>query len=414
MIENNPFLSPTFTAIWSKHFASGETARTFDFLPSLKFTKRKNLPLYINIGKTYTKGIDYMLDLQNTGDFKTKVFLIYDVPGFFEVDTHTDNTNLGVHRSQQYPGFLIGLEQFNALNDYLATAFSKSSRYKLKKYKKRFEASFEVHYVMYRGEMARETYDQVFDCFRQLLEKRFDDKQITNNNLDQKEWQFYHEVTYPMLLEGKASLFVIYNGDTPIGVTLNFFSEDILFDAITVFDIDYAKFHLGSLTIMGLLEWCLKNDIRIFDFSKGFFDYKTRWATTTYNFEYHIYYDTKSVRARTIALVLKKFFDFKQRLRQKNINEKVHRLIYRFKNHTPKPSQNKSYTFDEIEGDISLDGLAELAPEKPENQDLRLLLFEYLYLNDEQYQNIKAYQVPNKTNHYYLIGKTKKILATLQ
>lgn len=413
MIQHNPFLSKTFTEIWRKHFAAGETVHNFDFLPKLKFTKPKFLPLYINIGKTFTKGIDYTLDLQKVGDYQKKAFLIYDVPEYFEVDSSTGTTDLGVYRSQQYPGFLIGLEHFKDLNDYLSTTFSKSSRYKLKKYKKRFETSFDVRYVMYKGGMARETYDQVFESFRQLLEKRFDDKQITNNNLDPKEWQFYYEVAYPMLLDGKASLFVIYNGDAPIGVTLSFFSEYILFDAITVFDIDYAKFHLGSITIMGLLEWCLENNLNIFDFSKGFFDYKSRWGPKTYDFEYHIYYDTQSVRARSIAFVLKKCFDFKQRLRQKNINEKLHRLTYRFKNHTPKPLQNKSYTFTEID-DASLGNLPELELDKPENRNLRLLIFEYLYLNEGHYNEIKAYAVTNKTDHYYVIGKTKKVLATLQ
>ncbi len=370
------------------------------------------MPLYTNVGKTLTKGISYHLDAEKSKDYKKKAFLIYDVPSYFEVITDTYDTQLGFYRSKQYPGFLIDLKSFKTTNDYLAAAFSKSSRYKLKKYKKRFEASFEARYVMYRGEMNRETYDFIFQSFRDLLEKRFDDKQITNNNLNPKEWQFYHEVTYPMLLENKASLFVIYNGDIPIGVTLNFFSEDILFDAITVFDIDYAKFHLGSITIMALLEWCLESNMKIFDFSKGYFDYKTRWATTTYDFEYHIYYDTKSIRAKTIAYVLKKFFDIKQKLREKNLNDRLHRMTYRFKNTTPKLLQNRSYSFVEIGDDKPIDTAHEIALYAPENRDVRLLVFEYLYLNDGHYQDIKVYK-SDKTDEYCLVCKTKQVLVTL-
>ncbi len=343
MIHHNPFLSESFTSIWIRHFSSEKAGRSFKFLPSLTFTKNRLLPLFTNVGKTMTKGIDYKLAPEASDDFRRKVFLIYDVPTYFEVGTGPLATDLALHRTKQYPGFLIDLQGFTSLNDYLLTTFSKSSRYKLKKYKKRFEASFEVRYVMYRGEITKATYDQVFQSFRELLEKRFDDKQITNNNLEPKEWQFYYEVTYPMLLENKASLFVIYNEDIPIGVTLNFFSEDILFDAITVFDIDYAKFHLGSITIMGLLEWCLENKIRIFDFSKGYFDYKSRWATETYDFQYHIYYDARSLLARTIAFSLKNFFDLKQWLRERKVNEKLHRMTYRFKNKTPALRKQKLY-----------------------------------------------------------------------
>ncbi len=409
---NNPFLSETFTAIWSEHFASEKSGRLFGFMPSLGFTKNRFFPLYTNIGKNFTKGISYRLDTKNSDDYKKKAFLIYDVPNYFEVNTETSGTDLGLYRSTQYPGYLIDLKNFKTANDYLATSFSKSSRYKLKKYKKRFETSFDVRYVMYRDKMDRETYDHIFQSFRELLEKRFDDKQITNNNLDPNEWQFYHKVTYPMILEGKASLFVIYNGDNPIGVTLNFLSENILFDAITVFDIDYAKFHLGSITIMALLDWCLENNLKIFDFSKGYFDYKTRWATKTYDFEYHIYYDTKSTRARSIAFLLKQFFDLKQKLREKNVNDQLHRLTYRFKNKTPKPLLNRSYSFAEMGDDEPMAAVNKIALEAPKNHDVRRLVFEYLYLNDGHYQDIQMY-TSNKSNQFYLICKTKRFLATL-
>lgn len=412
-----------------------------------------------------TKGIGYEVVGESIGtskDYLKNVFLIYDVPAYFEVPSITPDAHLALHRSRQYPGFLIEVNKFKDLNDYLLGSFSKSSRYKLKKYKKRFEASFDVRYVMYRGAMEREKYNSIFERFRQLLEKRFDDKQITNNNLDPREWQFYHEVTYPMLLKNEASLFVIYQGDEPIGVTLNFFSEDVLFDAITVFDIDYAKFHLGSITIMALLDWCLVNNIKVFDFSKGYFDYKARWATKGYDFEYHILYDPKSFRAKALAYGLKQFFDLKQRLREKNVNDRLHRITYRFKNKTPEPLETRGYTFEELELEEStgaspeiesglnpdassraeIDRPASASPEiesgsgsspssgftddrsvgasheidlqHPENQLIRMMVFEYLYLNDGQYRDIKVYRVPKKTDQYYIVGKTKRVLATLQ
>jgi len=382
-------------------------------MPSLAFIKHRFLPLYTNVGKTLTKGISYRLQLESARDFRKKAFLIYDVPSYFEIDIDTHGTGLGLYRSTQYPGFLIDLEHCGSVNEFLATTFSKSSRYKLKKYKKRFDASFDVRYVMYRGEMARETYNHIFDSFRKLLEKRFDDKQITNNNLDPKEWQFYYELTYPMLLEKTASLFVIYNGDEPIGVTLNFFSEDILFDAITVFDIDYAKFHLGSNTILGLLEWCLANGVKIFDFSKGYFDYKTRWATKTYDFEYHIYYDCKSIRARTIAYLTKRFFDLKNYLREKKYNERLHRMTYRLKGRSSESVQHVNYRFHEIDPEGPIDTTRELPLDTPENHHLRPAVFEFLYLNQGHYRDVRLYATPTE-NHYLLTCNTKRVLLTLE
>lgn len=426
MIRNNPFLSDRFVTIWCRHFAKDATIRSFDILPSINFVRHRFLPLFTNAGKTFSKGMDYLVSQTDSQEHRKKVFLVYDVPEYFGTRGSTDQNmerdtalgtlhdikGLGSHRSKQYPGFLIDLAGFKDTNDYLAKTFSKSSRYKLKKYKKRFEASFDVRYVMYRGDMEKDRYDDIFHTFKKLLEKRFDDKQITNNNLHPREWRFYHEVTYPLLLENRASLFVIYNGETPVGVTLNFFSEDILFDAITVFDIDYAKFHLGSITIMALLDWSLENQMSIFDFSKGYFDYKTRWATKKYDFEYHILYDSSSLRARTLAQSLKAFFDFKQWLRNKKINEKLHRLTYRLSNKTPMKRVDSTYSFSEVQEKNPPSLGEQLLVEDLSNAHLRPMVFDFLYLNDEHFDKIKVYSALTGNSEYYLIGQTKTVRVT--
>ncbi|WP_149277083.1 GNAT family N-acetyltransferase [Pareuzebyella sediminis] len=379
----------------------------------MKFTKHSYLPLYINIGATDTKGIDYKILPSGPQDYQKKVFLIYDIPTYFQVETKDVNATLGIYKSKQYPGFSIDLENYTDLTDYLRKTFSKSSRYKLNKYKKRFENCFNISYEMYFGEISMETYDFIFENFRGLLQKRFDDKQITNNNLDPKEWKFYYEVTRPMILEKRASLYVIYNEQQPIGITLNFFSDEILFDAITVFDIDYAKFHLGSITIMKLLEWSLEQKMRTFDFSKGYFDYKARWADKKYDFEYHILYDKTSIRARLIALLIREFYDFKQLLRDKNVNEKLHRLTFWLKNRK-KNDKGINHSFDEIHEDEVLGDYEEVDIREPNHSHLRTVAFDFLYLNNVCLSELKVYHLPDSENKYFLSTETKKVMATLE
>src|SRR5690606_13706658 len=140
--------------------------------------------------------------------YKGKTMLLYDVPQFFDIDTDIPSKRLKVHKVKQYSGFLIDLDSYKGLNDYMTSTFSKSSRYKLNKYKKRLEASFDITYKMLLGNVPRGEYDMIFESFKSLLQKRFQEKQITNNNLDPKEWSFYHEVAYPMILEKQACLFV--------------------------------------------------------------------------------------------------------------------------------------------------------------------------------------------------------------
>lgn len=379
----------------------------------MEFRKHGFFPLYTNIGGTDTKGIDYGFSSSGLQDYHKKTLLIYDVPTYFEVNTENTEVSLGVYKSKQYPGFSINLENYADLSDYLRKKFSKSSRYKLNKYKKRFENCFDITYQMYYGEISRENYDSIFESFHGLLQKRFDEKQITNNNLNPEEWKFYYEVTRPMILEKRASLYVIYNEERPIGVTLNFFSDEILFDAITVFDIDYAKFHLGSITIMKLLEWCLEEKLQTFDFSKGYFDYKARWADKKYDFEYHILYDKTSIKARFMAFFIKEFYDLKQLLREKNVNEKLHRLTFRLKSRSKKNGEI-NHTFNDITDDGPFGDFKEIDISEANYNHIRTVAFDFLYLNNERLAELKVYRISDSDDKYFLSTKTKKVMATLE
>ena len=411
-MKNNPFSSDVFSATWLMHFNPGKAGLKFDIFPDLGFVKHRFLPLCYNIGKTLTKGISYTLLPNNAKEYKNKVFLIYDVPTYFELDPAPVG-KLKLIRIKQYPGFLIGLEKYKDFNDYMLTTYSKSSRYKLNKYKKKLEQCFDIEYKMFYGEMSKNEYDEVFDHFKVLLEKRFSDKQITNNNLHPDEWNFYNEVAYPMILEKKASLFVIYDGGKPIGITLNYFSDSVLFDAITVFDIDYAKFHLGSVTVMKLIEWCLEHKLKIFDFSKGEFDYKKRWANKAYDFEYHLYYNSASVTATVMAFGIKSFYSLKQTLRERKLNEVFHRLSFRLRSGSNKKDPGLPYEFSETEQEYKLEDLVQMDCKSPENQFLKNIVFDFLYLNNEVYSDLKIHAINTDNRAFLFSGKTKNVKVTL-
>ncbi|MDC6352764.1 GNAT family N-acetyltransferase [Zeaxanthinibacter sp. PT1] len=407
----NPFTSPTFLNIWRKHFCKdGDLPITGPF-HNIRFHKNDKLPIYINDGANLTKGVDFQLDESNLSAWKGKTFLVYDVPQYFNIPTQPENKTLGHYKVSQYPGYLIDLSPYKNLGDFMSKRFSKSSRYKLNKYKRRLEESFDIRYKMFRGDIDRSEYDYIFKNFRELLEKRFDDKEVYNNNLDPAEWNFYHEVTYSMILEKSAGLYVIYHEDKPIGVTLNFFSEDILFDAITVFDIDFFKFHLGSVTIMKLIEWSLENDIKTFDFSKGYFDYKTRWASKEYPFDYHIYYDTNSLKASLIARSLKFYLQLKQSLRDKGFNEKLHKITYKLRAKKQEVKTNTTYEFTDVEQKPIEESLEKIRLTEEENAWLRPIIFEFLYLTTEHYIDIEVFRSKDEDGLYFISGKeTTKFL----
>jgi CelD/BcsL family acetyltransferase involved in cellulose biosynthesis len=322
------------------------------------------------------------------------VFLIYDVPEYFTQNLSPLPAHVGLHRVRQYPGYLISLESYPDYDAYLKDFFSRSTRYKLRKYARRLEQSFEVSYAMHCGPIEREVYDQLFLKFRELLEKRFGEKQIRNNNLDTEEWAFYQEVAYEMIQSNQACLFVIYAQNEPISCTLNYFGSGVMFNAITVFDTDFSKFHVGTIAIMKQLEWCYQNGIKIFDFSKGHYDYKSDWATHPYRFEYHIFYNKKSLKSRTIAWLLKKSLALKQILRDRNLNERYNKLLFRLRGYgqTAPTAEGKEPLLTELESMPGLDQWSEIDVSGAEYRHLKKHLNSFLFLTQEHLSGVTVFK----------------------
>ncbi|AUP77256.1 GNAT family N-acetyltransferase [Flavivirga eckloniae] len=327
MNNENPYLLKTFKSIWLKHFNDNKKPLTFSFVNTLTFIKHKKLPVFLSTGTTNTKGISYRLSNNISSDYKNNVFIIYDVPEF-NGKNNTSTNAISCYKVKQYPGFICDLKKYNTLKEYMLDVISKKSRYKFNSYKRKLETSHDIHYKMYLDDITPETYENIFNHFNKLLKKRFSDKKIVNNNLDPEEWDFYKEVTLPLILNKQAGLFVVYDKDKPIAITLLNFSKDTVLDVIRVFDIDYKKLRLGTVSIMKQLEWCIENNYKALDFSKGYYEYKQRWANKPYWFEYHIFYDKKSIKAKALALFYKNLFAFKLFVRKKHLTDYIHQFKF--------------------------------------------------------------------------------------
>ncbi|MFD0988644.1 GNAT family N-acetyltransferase [Mariniflexile jejuense] len=409
--NNNPFISDTFSEIWKKRFANPKLIKSFSFIKNLTFFKHPFLPFYTNVGKNLTKGVSYTLEQNTSKDFKKNTLLIYDVPQYFEIKTTTTLKNLRLIKIKQYPGYLIQLKKHTNFNNYLKSTFSKSSVQKFNRYKKRLESCFNIDEKMLIGNIDKAEYDNVFNHFNHLLTKRFEDKQITNNNLNPDEWAFYYDVVFPMILEKKAALHVIYNNNIPISIRLLYFSDAIIFDAITVFDIDYSKFHIGKVSIMKVLEWSFNSNYKYFDFSKGYFDYKESWSDLKYNFEYHLYFDTKSLIANILGNSIATFFKLKQFLRDKEFDKKLHQLTFLLK----KEKALSSETLKQIPpNQVSLTEtmLTKININNIDYAFLKKYAYNFLFLTTEHINDLKVFKCNDANqNTYYLIkGKNNEQL----
>lgn len=397
-IQNNPFTSKTFEEVWSKNFKRTKSIHSFKFLDGVRFYKTALFPIFFNMGKNHTKGNYYEINGEN--DFKNKVFVIYDVPSYFKVQNIPQTLKkLKLYKSIQYPGFLIELDKYSSMDDYLMSTFGKNSRMKMRKYSKRLDACFDISTKMFFGTIDKNEYDLVFEHFMVLLKRRYSDKEISYNNMQPDEWAFYKEVAYPLILEGKASLFVVYNNETPIAITYNYHSNDTVFDAITVFDIDYVKFNMGYINNLKLIEWCFENNIKNLDFTKGYFDYKKRMCSLEYDFEYHILYDNNSLQSKAIAYLFFKFYELKAYLRIRKINTKLHKLTFLLKN---KKTKKQLYEITELNNLPDINTISEINWNKEKYSFLNKNICDFLYTISIHKSEVKVYSINNQNDSYII------------
>ncbi len=409
---NNPFTSKLFTKTWLQHFKSLSAEVKFEFIENVSFFKHKVFPYYINVGKNLTKGINYSINY-NATDFKGKVCLIYDVPEYFKLnDLDTSKTSIRCKKVFQYKGFALDFNEFETSDDYIASRISSKNRRGYRSRLRRLEECFDIRYSFMFGEVQRSEYDVLFKQFHELLSKRFSEKEVNYHHLQTDKWNFYKELVYYMLQEKKASLFTIYNGSKPIGITLNFHSEDIAFVTITVFNPDYYKFNVGKASIVKLLELCYDQNIKIMDFSKGEFDFKYEWCNLVYDFDYHIIYDSKSIKAVLTANLITAFFKFKNYLRKNNINKWYRKLLHKLKS-----KDKQSIDFNKLQIEYVNNFEADqnhdmLDMNNGNNEHFKKFIYSFLFINPEPEDDLNVFK-SKKENCYFIKGKDKTQKITI-
>jgi hypothetical protein len=339
--ETNPFLSEIFLGSWLTHFSKDQGLVQLSVFPDLKFVKRTGSRGYYNAGGIQTKGITFTMTSKKGRPLENKVLVIFDVPSTLELDPDMLLQNhLKVLTSRQYPGYLCNFKGYDSLESYLKRVISSNSRAKLRYYGRKLDTMPGIRYQMHLSEISRDTYESLFQMFRLLLQQRFSQKKEYNNNLDPEEWEFYREVTYPLMREGKAGLFVTYHGDKPIALNLLFVQGNRLIDTIRVFDISYADKRVGNLSVLALMRWCFQNGFESLNFSKGDFEYKRRWSNSPYFFNYHIFYDASSPSARIYALSVFWKFQIKQFLRSLGVDQLFNQIKYYRQSRTLNSDEN--------------------------------------------------------------------------
>lgn len=304
-------------------------------------------------------------------------------------------------------GHSIDLTGFPSVDAYMESQFKSKTRSIIKRYIKRLEICFPISYRYYFGEMEHGEYTRIFESLEQMILHRFEQREETHKEM--WRWKALKDSTYDLILSKKASFFVIFDGNIPIEISLNYHLEGILFSSISSFDINYNKFGLGHVEIYKQLEWCLQNGYSRFEMGVGGMDYKRRWSNHIYQFDHCILIPKKNPLSMIMGTLEYGRISVKEYLKSKKINDLKDTLLLKF---NFKKGHNEA---EEMSFSHSLLGHPpknmELYPcpfSGPLPNGLKKALYDLLYLQEVSRNKVELFKTDG--DHYYAKLESKWFL----
>jgi hypothetical protein len=338
-------------------------------------------------------------------------FIVELFPNYFDFQINDEYAN-NLQKIFRVKGYCIALTKLGSLEDYLRAHFKPNFRTAMRRRVKGLEKCFNVHYRLFYGNIKRAEYDFLMNVLHTMLIRRFN--QRNDKNMALGRWKDYYTDTFALINENKASLYVIYDDEKPIQISLSYHYDKILFLAIPSYDIDYAKFGLGNISVLKLLEWCIANSYEILDMGFGAFDYKVKWCNKIYDFEHHLFYMKSSILSRILVL----FIGTKTKLVNFLLSKKVNLIYHRLKAFIlgKKKSDLIRFSKEKVHIDsIELNKCKVIYPLKDDSYAfLRRAIYDFLYTQQEHVSKIKVYEFErNRTYFFKIESQVQKITLVI-
>lgn len=370
--------------------------------------------IYSNI--SYSKNKDVLclseqLEKDNLSKYNT-VFLVKYVPEYLNPSLRIPFKSIIFF---EIKGYAIDLEGTTSIEEYLTNQLKRKHRTSLVNRKNRLEHCFNIRYDVYNEQISEETYSNLMSALREFLVIRFEQRNETNERL--LEWDKYYELFFTLINNQKASLFAVFEDDKPIALSLNYHLDKIFFGAISSYDINYSKFGLGQILVFKRLEWCIKENFRIFDMSMGNPNYKIKWCNTIYDFEHHIVYHPTSLQASCWARIIALRMSLKNYLKSKNVHLFYRKIKARFEEKTKIDGVLKhsiprlKYTIEPVEDLQIYNSIKKVDHTLEPFSFLKQSVCDFIYTTSEHISNIVIVEI-EKDKSYLVKGNvhTHKII----
>lgn len=377
-----------------------------DFYNTLS-KEHKVLDSYATLNFAHNNHQIYKCNLEKA---QTKVDAINLFPSYLSSTFNdAERVNIKTIPQKKIVGYGINIKGNQDFETFFKNEFSKSFRSNTRRFVNRLEACFNTNYKMFFGNINKVDYDFLMSALHTMLTNRFNQREESNKIL--KNWDYYLESVYKNINSKKASLFVIYHDEKPIQISLNYHFDKILFISIPSYNIDYAKFSLGNISIYKILDWAVTNSYEIMDLEYGYLEYKRRWSNYIYEFNHHVIYSKNNIKATLLASVEILKLKLKNLLKSLNIDKLVKNLKgYFYKQKTTHIAI--AYKTESIDF-INTNNLETLNINSPQLINLKKIIFDFLFVNKTHISDLKIYEIA-PLKEYVFCGKTKsqKIIIT--
>ncbi len=350
---------------------------------------RNSLPLY---EKTSAKPL--FID--------NKSFVLQDVPGYINLILDQHQKKFLIHTITTQRTYVIELNRYSDANQYMEQHFGSKSRSSLRRYKKRLEECFDIRYEVYQGNIDKKWYNEIFEHLRTLMIRRFKKKKEENYEL-----QHLDEIKadlYPMLLQNRATLYVIYANGEPVSIRINMMKDKLAFYILSAYNPDYDIFRLGKLDMSQNISWFINQGYTTYDLLKGYAYIKEKWADRTYanNLVFvneasnlwnqlKFFFTLASVRFRHTMI---------KKLKYIGLDKIIHRIKRRKVNHLDKANY-VVLPFKETEAIKTIHKNALINLE--ENKSLIAPIIELAYKHRSCFDQIQVFLKNGNSKEYYIL-----------
>lgn len=342
------------------------------------------------------------------------LYRMYNIPPYLNLPI-SDATYRKIELLEIDKGLLTDLSSYKTIQDFVNEQFSSKKRKQIRSQLKRLETCFNISYKFYYGKIDQSTYDFLLSNSKALITKRF--SQLNKSHYHLSNWDLIKNNAYNLILEKKASIFVIYDNNKPINICFSYHFNNITYNILASFDTDYAKFSLGTIDVYKQLDWNISNGFKIFDMGIGESDYKFKWSNNYYDSKHHIIVKKKSILSNIVGLNLIIYLKIKFKLYRyhyNNPNSKLLSFLDKYLEEPPYENTEQSNSEPIViktsylnTFNFKTNTIEEINIETENYDFLRNSFYNFIHSNICHKKEVYVYKLLDKSNTYIIKGNKR-------